>query len=157
MKKFLSVMLAVLMVGVLLTAPAQAAYNNWGNTDTVPLLQKNMPSYLLHAGVSYGGATSMTSSDLAVPLAYSYVRKAISSDSAFSLGTLPNGSPGQLLTLFITSVAGSGTFKVTPVTKTGFVSVTFGTAKQQATFLYVDDTTGWIMIAHSGSPTVTIP
>lgn len=154
MKKLLSAMLV--MFCAFMPTSAHAAFNNWGNTDTMPLLSKNLPGYLLHGGVSFGGATSMTTTDLAVPLSYAYVRKALS-PTVGAAGTLANGTPGQYITIFITSVSGSGTYVLTPTTKTGFTSVTFTTAKQQATFLYLDDTNGWIMVSHSGSPTVTIP
>lgn len=131
-------------------------YLNWGETDTIPLLKRVLPTDLLSAGVSHGGAVSMTTADLAVPTAYAYVRKAISSDSNFSQGTLADGDPGQILVLFITSVSGSGTYTVTPTTKTGFTSIKFTAAKQQATFLFVD-TLGWIILDHAGAPTINIP
>lgn len=125
---------------------------NDGSDWTVPTIGANM----IAAGVANGGATSMTTSTLAVPIGYGYIRKAISSDPAFSAGTMANGTPGQLLTLHITERQGSGTFVLTPTTKTGFASITFDAVGEIATFWYVDDTTGWVLFGNTNA-TITLP
>lgn len=110
---------------------------------------------MAQAGLANGGAVSMVTSDLAVPVTYAFVRKAIPAlaAGAFTQGTLANGIPGQILTFFITTVGASGTFTITPVTKTGFASVTFTAAKDTAVFIYINDTVGWILGPTSGSVT----
>lgn len=109
---------------------------------------------LLLAGVGSSGATSMATNEVAVPVSYSFVRKAISTnDPAYLAGTMADGYPGQLLTLFITTTYG-GTYVLTPTTKTGYTSISFNAGGDFATFLYVDDTYGWVIIA-TNSVTVT--
>ncbi len=123
-----------------------------GSDFKIPVIGANM----IAAGLANGGATSMTTAQLAVPIGYGFIRKEISSDAAFSAGTMADGTPGQILTLFITARAGSGTFVLTPTTKTGFISVTFDAIGDMATFWYVDDTDGWVLLSHTAC-TVTIP
>jgi len=120
--------------------------NNWGETDTYGLLKKVVPSYLQAAGTTFGGATSIATSVTTIPTSYSLVRKAITDASGFTTGTLANGTPGQILTIFITAVSGSGTFTLTPATKTGFTTLYFDAALDSATLLFVDTSVGWIVI-----------
>lgn len=108
---------------------------------------------LVAAGAYDGEATSMTSSETAVPTSYAYVKKAIS-NTVGQAGTLANGTPGQLLTLETTVVAGSGTFVLTPTTKSGFTDITFNAAGDRVTLLFVSTTTGWVIIGER-SLTVT--
>lgn len=117
----------------------------------------NCSSTLQTTGVANGGAVSMATSDLAVPTSYAFVRKAIAALAAgsFSAGTLANGIPGQVLTVFVTTVGASGTYTITPVTKTGVASVTLTAANDEVIFLYVNDTVGWVLLSYDGSVTVT--
>lgn len=108
---------------------------------------------LATAGIGNSGAVSMTTSDSVVPVGYAFVRKAISNLGA-TTGTLANGIPGQIISLFITSVVGSGTWTLTPATATGFTSLKFTAAKDQAILLYVNDTVGWISLGVDGSVTI---
>ena len=105
----------------------------------------------LFGGGSSGG-TSMVTSDTAVSTSYSYIRKAIASNTSspsYSAGTLADGYPGQMLTIHITIVTASGTFVLTPTTKTGFDALTFDAAKDEATLLFVNTTTGWILVSQT--------
>ena len=111
---------------------------------------------LLLAGVGSGGATSMTSSDLAVPVGFSHITKAISADPAFNAGTLADGNPGQILTLEITEQLGAETFTVTPATSTKIATLGFNAVGDIATLLFVDTTTGWAVLSQT-SVTVTLP
>jgi hypothetical protein len=119
---------------------------------------------LLGAGTANGGATSMSTSTLIIPVTYDYVRKDINAiaDPAYSTGTLAKGVAGQLLTIFITHVGSSGTWTVTPALATGWATIQFNLAKQQALLLYVNDTVGWVILSVGSSasgalPTITIP
>jgi hypothetical protein len=117
-------------------------------------------SVLQSTGVANGGATSLATIDTGIPVSFALVRKAIS-----NLGTttdpLPNGYPGQVLTLFITSVTGGGTWTVTPTTSTGWKNIIFNTAGQSFTTTYISDTVGWIpgptgSSASNADPTLTL-
>ena len=111
---------------------------------------------LMNAGTSGGGLTSLATNASSLPLSYDIVKIAIS-----NLGTtadsLANGVPGQMLTLNVTTVVGSGTLTITPTTRTGFGSITLNTANQTVVLLYVNNTLGWIIHSVYGStlPTIT--
>ena len=105
---------------------------------------------LVSIGLMNSGYVSLATVDTGIPVSYSYVRKAISNVGT-ATDSLPNGTPGQILVLDITTVAGSGTWTVTPVTKTGFTSLVFNAALQKAELLYVSDTLGWILIGPGAS------
>lgn len=109
--------------------------------------QSNGAYFLLKAGINTGGATSMTTSDTVVSTSYSLVRKKISSLPAYQNGTLANGTDGQVLTFLITEVEVGGTFTLTPATASGFTSLVFEAVDDMVTFLYVDDTVGWILLS----------
>jgi len=111
---------------------------------------------LYAAGVADGGATSMTTTDETIPIAYSHIRKAIAADSTYDDGVLPDGEPGQILTLQITERNGSGTFIVTPNTATGWATVTFDAVGEICSWWYVDDTTGWVIFG-STNATIALP
>lgn len=105
---------------------------------------------LLLAGAADGGATSMTTTDTAVSTSYVLVRKAIG-PTVGQVGTLADGSPGQIQTIFITERSGSGTFVLTPTTTTGFETITFDAVGEYATLMFADSTTGWIMLSTTGT------
>ena len=152
MKRILTLTLVMLLA---IVSTGYCAANNWGNTDTMSLLNKVVPSYLQAAGTSFSGATSLTSNTTTIPTSYSLVRKVITDEVGYSgstpisyaSGTLANGTPGQILTIIITAVTGSGTYTLTPATMTGFTSLLFNAALDSATLLYVDSTVGWIVLS----------
>jgi len=90
------------------------------------------------------GATAITSTQLA----YAIIKKDVG-DGA-EVGALANGTPGQMLTIICTSLNGSGTYTVTPVTKTGFTSFQLNTALDSITLLYFNDSIGWIVFGNNG-------
>jgi len=110
---------------------------------------------LLLAGIANGGGTTMTTADLAVPVTYGFVKKAISADSAFAAGTLADGVPGQLLAIYITQDLGSVTYTLTPDTSTHIQYIAFADVGDIAVLLYIDDTVGWVLVNHTGL-TVTL-
>ncbi len=154
-KHFLRAFLVAFMV-LGLASTGYCHLNPWGQTDTNRLLGKVVPGYLQSTGTAIAAATSLTTAQLAIPVSYCYVRKAVANDDAYLAGTLANGTKGQLLTIFITVNSGSKNFVITPTTKTGFTTLTFDAEKDQATLLYIDDTTGWVLLS-STSVTVGIP
>ena len=156
-KKFFLIVLTMILC-LAVSLPGYCSLQNWHQLDKNAQLNKVFPGYLQAAGTVFGDATSMTTSDTAVPVTYAVVYKAIAAAAATDAlaGTLANGTPGQLLKIFITETVDSGVFTLTPTTKRGFASLGFNAANDEATLLYVNDTTGWILIS-STSVTVTFP
>ena len=63
--------------------------------------------------------------------------------------SLANGKPGQLMT-FVLSTDGGTNVDITPLTKTGFTSITLSDANDSCTIRYQDDTVGWVVAGNSG-------
>lgn len=122
-----------------------AVATNDGSTWTFPFIL---------AGASNGGSISMTTTDTTVSTSYALVKKEIGVQVGLA-GTLANGEPGQILTVLITLRAGSGTYVLSPTTTLGFTSLTFDAAGEYATLLYIDDTSGWVIVATNA--TITQP
>lgn len=120
----------------------------------------NCSPNLQTSGIANGGAVSLATIDAGVPVSFSYVRKAISNLGS-TTDPIPNGIPGQMMVISITSVVGGGTWTLTPATATGWKNIQFNAAGQSALFTYVNDTVGWIYPV-SGStgatndPTITL-
>ena len=96
--------------------------------------------------------TTKATGVLVVPVSHGYV--AMTTGGAEAL-TLADGDPGQVLVLNLTTDGGDGT--LTPATATGWATIVFADAGDQATLLYVDDTIGWILLGAKGvlQPPVT--
>jgi hypothetical protein len=72
--------------------------------------------------------------------------------------TLADGYPGQTLIINLTT-DGGGDGTLTPTTCTGFATIVFADAGDQAVLTYVDDTIGWVIIGLSGvaaPPAITV-
>lgn len=110
--------------------------SNNGSTCTIPLQL---------AGSANGGAASMSSNDTDVSPSYAFIRKNIGFSA--QAGTLADGSPGQMLTILISQEVATGSFVLTPTTKTGYASLTFDNPGDLATLLFVDSTIGWVLVA----------
>lgn len=132
-------------IGVNYTGPSGTSITNTYGFVNIPTASSN----LADAGTANGGGTSMTSTTLAVPVGYAYVKKAVTSDPLFAAGTLANGTPGQIETLYITQNLGSGTaaYTVMPTTSFGWTSIAFNQPGQYVTWLYLNNTQGWVIIA----------
>jgi hypothetical protein len=95
--------------------------------------------------------------ELVIPVTHSLVQKT-TGGQAEAL-TLADGTPGQILSIvLVTDGTGDGT--LTPTTCTGFATIVFADAGDQASLLYVNDTIGWIILGTSGvsgPPSVTQP
>ena len=93
---------------------------------------------------------------LAMPVTHPYIVKTTGADAEAL--TLADALPGQMLVLNLTT-DGGGTGTLTPSTTTGFATIVFADAGDQAVLLYVDDTVGWIIIGLSGvaaPPVITV-
>jgi hypothetical protein len=92
--------------------------------------------------------TTSIADSLAIPVTHLYVAKTTGADAEAL--TLANGYPGQILIINLTT-DGGGTGTLTPATATGFSTIAFADALDQAVLLYVDDIIGWIIIGASGA------
>lgn len=98
--------------------------------------------------------TTCAADVLAIPITHGYVAKTTGADAEAL--TLANGSPGQILVINLVT-DGGGTGTLTPTTCTGFSTIAFADAGDQAVLMYVDDTVGWILLSTFGltaQPTV---
>jgi hypothetical protein len=91
---------------------------------------------------------------LVIPVTHPYVAKTTGGDAEAL--TLADGSPGQVLIVNLT-VDGNGDGTLTPATATGWATIVFADAGDQATLFFVDDTIGWVIIGAKGkaAPPVT--
>lgn len=104
----------------------------------------------------FSGSTTVAADALVIPVTHRMVVKTTGADAEAL--TLANGVAGQRLTVTL-GTDGGGTGTLTPATATGFVSVAFADAGDTATFEYVDDTAGWILVGCYGAtaqPTVAL-
>ena len=93
-----------------------------------------------------GGTTSAADS-LAIPITAAYVAKTTGADAEAL--TLANGKPGQILNISLV-VDGGGDGTLTPTTKSGFATIVFADAGDNASLMYIDDTVGWILMGTAG-------
>ena len=97
----------------------------------------------------------MAADYLPVLIEHFYLAKTTGTDAEAM--TLANGKPGLLTVInFVTDGGGDGT--LTPVTSTGWNTIVFADAGDQAVLLYIDDIIGWIIMSTFGltnQPTVT--
>ena len=98
--------------------------------------------------------TTSIADSLAIPVTHGYVAKTTGADAEAL--TLANGEPGQVLVINLVT-DGNGTGTLTPATATGFSTIAFADAGDQAVLQYIDDAIGWIILAVfglTGQPTV---
>ena len=98
--------------------------------------------------------TTSIADSLAIPVTHAYVIKTTGADAEAL--TLADGKPGQVLIINLTT-DGGGDGTLTPVTATGWATIVFADARDQATLMYVDDSIGWIILGAKGAaaPPVT--
>ncbi len=105
-------------------------------------------STLFAAGVGASGATTFPTN---IP--------ATSNVKSYTIGyanvcthtiTLENGYAGQIFSIVAAPLTDTGTLTITASTKTAWSSVSMDTVGDSVTFLYVDDTYGWIVIGYVG-------
>lgn len=141
--------------------------NNLSLTPDGSIYNINCSPNLINAGLGNAGYVSMASTVTAIPIGYSFIRKVIDSDgnSAFTAGTLPNGYPGQILTIYAAGLSPSGAttggnYTITPTTATGFTSIKLSAVNDVVTFEYLNDTLGWVIVSWdpgaSNSITITL-
>ena len=106
-------------------------------------------------GYTPGGSIAVAGAALVIPLTAAYVAK--TTGAGAEALTLADGTPGQVLTIDLdTDGGGDGT--LTPTTKSGFTSIVFADAGDNATLKFIDSTVGWIILGTAGvaAPPVTV-
>ena len=91
--------------------------------------------------------TAVAADVLAIPVTHGYIAKTTGADAEAL--TLADGDPGQVLVVNLTT-DGGGDGTLTPVTATGWATIVFADAGDQATLLFIDDTIGWILLGAKG-------
>ena len=84
--------------------------------------------------------TTVDADELAIPVTHAYVAKTTGADAEAL--TLADGVPGQLLVIYL-ATDGGGDGTLTPTTATGWATIVFADAGDQAVLYYVDDSAGW--------------
>ena len=95
-------------------------------------------------GIHIGTVTTRSGAG-AVPITASTVRLTTTGADAL---TLANGTNGQILSIVMVVDGGDGT--LTPTTKTGFSTITFGDVGDSVTLQYFT-TLGWMILANYGA------
>ena len=107
----------------------------------------NVQEELRKAGVAPRGETTIAAAGN-IDLDYE-VTVVTTGAGALALG-LPNGKPGQKVTVIL-GTAGGGTATITPATTTGWATALLLGANDTFTFGYIDDTVGWVVIGSTGT------
>lgn len=99
------------------------------------------------------GSTTVAADVLVIPVTHRFVSKTTGGDAEAL--TLANGTfDGQLLTISLTT-DGGGDGTLTPVTKTGWATCVFVTAKDTINLQWIDNTIGWIVLGVTGTAAAT--
>ena len=100
-------------------------------------------------------AIAVVADDLVIPVTHAHVAKTTGGDAEAL--TLANGKPNQILSIIL-GTDGGGTGTLTPATATGWATIVFADAGDQAVLFYVDDSAGWriwSLTGKAGPPTHT--
>jgi len=84
---------------------------------------------------------------LVIPVTHFIVQKTTGGDAEAL--TLADGEPFQLLKIVL-STDGGGDGTLTPATATGWATIVFADAGDEADLMYIDDTIGWIILSMNG-------
>jgi hypothetical protein len=93
-------------------------------------------------------AIAVVADALVIPVTHAYVAKTTGGDAEAL--TLANGKPGQILVINL-AVDGNGDGTLTPATATGWATIVFADAFDQAVLYYVDDYAGWRIWSLTGT------
>ncbi len=93
-------------------------------------------------------AIAVAADALVIPVTHGHVSKTTGGDAEAL--TLANGKPGQILSIIL-AVDGNGDGTLTPATSTGWSTIVFADALDQAILYYVDDSGGWRIWSLTGT------
>lgn len=105
---------------------------------------------------SLASNTTSAADSLAIPVTHQYVAKTTGADAEAL--TLADGTAGQILIINLTT-DGGGDGTLTPTTCTGFATIVFADAGDQAVLKFIDGTIGWVILGLSGvsaPPVITV-
>lgn len=102
------------------------------------------------AWVADAGTTTKDASDAAIPVTDAVVQATSGAASAWSL---PNGEEGQILTVVIVTDGGEATITPDTCAGCGWATAVLTDDIDTITFMYVDDTVGWMVIGTAGDGT----
>jgi len=97
------------------------------------------------------GSATKDNSNADLPLTDAVV---LGTSGAASAWGLPDGENGQILSVVIVTDGGEAT--ITPATSSGWATAVLTDAIDQISFMYVNDTVGWIILGTSGDGTNTV-
>lgn len=142
--------IAILLCLLFATEAYCENYNNWGNTDTIRLLKRELPIDLIYTGAPRGGVSTVVSSvsNLSgTQLNYS-VFQLSGATKTFTIG---DGYSGKTI-LFVKAEDDPRILKIDLrsdvdwTAHTGFRSIAFGTAAGSFVELtWIDSTYGWVI------------
>ena len=97
---------------------------------------------LAESGFANAGYVSLASTGATISPSYTFVFKALTSNSdpLYTSGVLANGTPGQILTITATT---AGSYTLTFTTSLTITSIKFTKLGDSVTLVYLDDTNGW--------------
>ncbi|KKN73173.1 hypothetical protein LCGC14_0403460 [marine sediment metagenome] len=103
-------------------------------------------------GIGYipTGSTTKDATDAAIPLTAAVV---IGTSDATSSWSLPDGNPGQVLSIVIGTDGGAATLTPDSTTGDGWATMVFTNDGEGATFMFVDSTVGWAILGTFGITT----
>ncbi len=103
-------------------------------------------------GIGYipTGSTTKDATDAAIPLTAAVV---IGTSDATSSWSLPDGNPGQVLSIVIGTDGGTATLTPDSTTGDGWATMVFTNDGEGATFMFVDSTVGWAILGTFGITT----
>jgi len=121
-------------------------------TGGTPIIEQNLKFQTsVYATGAKAGVTTMVSTATSIAgalLSYGMIQKDLD-DPADQSGELQDGVQGQMVTIQLLTKA-AGNYVLTPTRKTGYTTLTFDTAKDSITLLYLDGINGWIIVGNNG-------
>ena len=103
-------------------------------------------------GIGYipTGSTTKDASNAAIPLTHAVVLGTSGGASAWSL---PDGNPGQVLSVVIDTDGGVATITPDSTTGDGWATMIFTNDGEGASFMFIDTTVGWAVLGTFGIST----
>jgi hypothetical protein len=113
---------------------------------------------LAESGFANAGYVSLASTGATISPTYTYVFKVLDTDqnALYTAGTLPNGTPGQMLTItaigYNPNPAGTNaTYTLSFATSPTLLNIKFTKIGDTVTLIYLDDTNGWLLQSSGNS------
>lgn len=125
------------------------SYDSGGSVQTNALFTAGLASSF-YGAVNLRSSETVTSSGATASSLTTTITKYNTTAGAQS-PTLADGTEGQIKVFVMTVRGGSNNTTLTPSRKTGFSNLVFDAVGETATLMYVDGTSGWIIISTNGT------